>query len=232
MATVPAGDFGSGLGGIVGGVLANDQLKDTQKSVDATTGAGLSAVGTISNDFKANTEPYDSFGKSFLPTATDAIGGVQTAAGQTQGYNQFMSTYTNTPAAEYQLQQADAVQNNSAAATGKVLSGSNERALATINNGIVAGNANTAYNEYLAGNNQQFGQLETALGNMFSAIGVGQTATGQQAGVDTSQIGATSAITGANIGATSKIGEAEAKNDQGKGSGLGSMFAGIPIPAF
>ena len=42
--------------------------------------------------------------------------GVQTAAGNTQGYNEFMQGYTNTPAAQYQLQQADAVQNNSAAA--------------------------------------------------------------------------------------------------------------------
>ena len=114
------------------------------------------------------------------------------------------------------MQQADAVQNNSAAATGGLLSGSNERALGAINNGIVAGNANKAYDEYLAGNNQQFGQLESALGNMFNAIGVGTTATGQQAGVDTSQ-----------LTAQSNIAQAQAKNNQAKGSGIGSMFSGL-----
>ena len=197
--------FGAGLGTLIGSGLANDQLN-----------AGSNTVNNISSGFANTTAPYNSFGQSFLPQAANAIGGVQQAAGQTQGYNQFMQGYTNTPAAQYQLQQADAVQNNSAAATGGLLSGSNERALGTINNGIVAGNANTAYNEYLQGNQQQFGQLESSLGNMFNAIGVGTTATGQQAGVDTSQ-----------LTAQSNIAQAQAKNDQSKGSGIGSMFSGL-----
>ena len=75
-----------------------------------------------------------------------------------------MSSYTNTPAAQYQLQQANQAQNNSAAASGNLLSGSNERALGTIDQGIVSQGANTAYNEYLQGNQQGFGQLESPLG--------------------------------------------------------------------
>lgn len=203
-------DFGSGLGQVVGGSIAANDLDNAQ-----------AAVNSEATGFNATTQPYNQFGQSFLPTATNAIGGVQAAAGNTQGYDQFMAGYTNTPAAQYQVQQANAVQNNSAASKGGLLSGANERALGTIDNGIVAGNANTAYNEYLAGNNQQFGQLESALGNMFQAIGVGQTATGQQAGVTTSQINNTSSIAGA-----------EAKNDQGKGSGIGSMFSGLGSAAF
>lgn len=203
-AAAPVG-FGGGLGAVVGGVLADQALQQ-----------GQTDVNTTANGFVNSTAPYNSFGQSYLPQASNAIGGVSAAANSTQGYNDFMSTYTNTPAAQYQLQQANQVQNNSAAASGGLLSGSNERALGTIDNGIVAGNANTAYNEYLQGNSQQFGQLETALDNMFSAIGVGQTATGQQATVDNSQ-----------IGATSQLAQASAKNDQSKGSGLGSMFNGI-----
>lgn len=205
-----ADSFGSGLGTVIGANMAAGKLNNAQQDVD-----------NISGGFQNTTTPYNQFGQSFLPTTMNAIGGVQTAAGNTQGYNDFMSTYTNTPAAQYQLQQADQVQNSSAAASGSLLSGSNERALGTINNGIVAGNANTAYNEYLAGNNQQFGQLESALGNMFSAIGVGQTATGQQAGVDTAQMNNTTAL------ATQS-----AKNDQGKGSGIGSIFGGLGSAAF
>lgn len=211
MADAPTGgSFGSGLGTVIGTNMAAGDLTNTQSAVNADTA-----------DFSASSQPYNTFGQSFLPVAAGQINSVTDKANSALGYNQFMSTYTNTPAAQYQLQQADAVQNNSAAAKGGLLSGANERALATINNGIVAGNANTAYNEYLAGNNQQFGQLETALGNMFSAIGVGQTATGQQAGVDTAQ-----------IGATARLGEAEAKNDQSKGSGIGSMFSGLGSAAF
>jgi hypothetical protein len=195
--------FGGGLGTVIGSSLAAGDLN-----------AGSNEVNNISNDFGSSVAPYNNFGQSFLPGTTNAINNLQTTAGQTQGYNQFMQGYTNTPAAQYQLQQANAVQNSSAAANDSLLSGANERALGTIDNGIVSQNANNAYNEYLQGNNQQFGQLETALGNMFSAIGVGQTATGQTAGVDTSQIGAQSAIA-----------QAQAKNDQNKGSGLGSMFS-------
>lgn len=200
-----AADFGGGLGQVIGANMADNHLDNA-----------LSSVNGISSNFHADTAPYNSFGQSFLPGATAAIGDAKNFASNTQGYNQFMSSYTNTPAAQYQLQQANAVQDNSAASRGKLLSGENERSLATIDNGIVAGNANTAYNEYLAGNNQQFGQLEGALGNMFSAIGVGTTATGQQAAVDTAQ-----------IGAQTKIAESQMKNDQNKGSGIGSMFGGL-----
>lgn len=198
-------DFGAGLGTVIGASMGSADL-----------GAGLDSVNGVSSGFGSSVAPYNSFGQSFLPGATSTIGEVKEKAGTTQGYDQFMSGYTNTPAAQYQLQQADAAQNNSAAAKGQLLSGANERALGTINNGIVSQNANAAYNEYLQGNSQQFGQLETALGNMFQAIGVGQTATGQAAGVDSSQ-----------IGAQSQIAQAQAKNDQSKGSGLGSMFGGL-----
>ena len=81
--------FGAGLGTLIGSGLANDQLN-----------AGSNTVNNISSSFANTTAPYNSFGQSFLPQATNAIGGVQQAAGQTQGYNQFMQGYTNTPAAQ------------------------------------------------------------------------------------------------------------------------------------
>jgi len=205
-----AADFGGGLGTVIGANLAAGDLSNAMGSVNG-----------MASGFGSTVAPYNSFGQSFLQPTTNAIGGVSSFANNTQGYDQFMSTYTNTPAAQYQLQQADKVQNDSAASKGSLLSGANERALGTINSGIVAQNANNAYGEYLAGNNQQFGQLESALGNMFSAIGVGTTATGQQA-----------SVTNADINANSQIAQAQAKNDQSKGSGIGSMFGGLGAMKF
>ena len=203
-------NFGAGLGSVIGSSLAAGDLSAGQKAVDNTaTGFGENTAG-----------PYNSFGQSFLPTAANAINGIAGTAGSVQGYNDFIKNYQTTPAAQYQEQQADAVQNSGAAAKGQVLSGSNERALSTINQGIAAQNANTAYDEYLKGNSQGFGQLEQSLGNMFQAIGVGTTATGQIAGVDNAQ-----------IGATSQIAQAQAKNDNSKGSGIGSMFSGLGAAA-
>lgn len=197
--------FGGGLGAVIGGEIASQDVTAGQNAVNNNT------AGVINS-----TQPYNSFGQSFLQPTTNAINNIQNTAGNVEDYNTFMSGYTNTPAAQYQLQQADAAQNNSAAATGNLLSGSNERALGTINSGIVSQNANTAYNEYLQGNQQGFGQLESALGNMFNAIGVGTTATGQQVNATNSQNQATATLTGQQAQAATS-----------KGSGLGSLFNGI-----
>jgi hypothetical protein len=197
--------FGSGLGTLAGSALANSDLN-----------AGSNAVNSDATGFAATTQPYNDFGQSLIPGATGVANNITGTAGTTQSYNDFMANYTNTPATRYQLQQANQVQNSSAAANGSLLSGANERGLATIDNGIVSTNANNAYNEYLAGNNQQFGQLTSAFSSLLGGIGVGTTATGQQAGVDTAQINQTSALA-----------QAQAKNDQSKGSGLGSMFGGL-----
>ena len=203
--STPAG-FGGGLGSVIGSSIAAADLN-----------AGQSNVNNDTTQFQNTTAPDVQFGQSFIPTATNAINSLQSTAGNTQSYEQFLQGYQMTPGAQYQEGVANQQQNSSAAATGQLLSGSNERALGTIDQGIASTDANNSYNEYLAGNNQQFGQLNTALGDMFNAIGVGTTATGQQAGVDTAQ-----------IGATSQIAQAQAKNAQAKGSGIGSMFNALP----
>jgi hypothetical protein len=205
MSTTGGGGFGGGLGTVIGSSIASNDVTAGQNAVNSNTANAV-----------AGTQPYNQFGQSFLPTATSAINNIQSQAGNVEGYDQFMSSYTNTPAAQYQLQQANQAQNNSAAASGNLLSGSNERALGTIDQGIVQQGANTAYNEYLQGNQQGFGQLESALGNMFSAIGVGQTATGQDVSAVNAQNQATATLTGQ---------QAQAANS--KGSGLGSMFNGL-----
>lgn len=197
--------FGSGVGSLVGGMLAHSDTQDTFNNVNG-----------IASSFTGATQGYNSFGQSFLPTATNAINTATSKAGNTMGYEDFMKNYTTTPGVEYQREQAQDVQNNTAASRGGVLSGANSRALATIDNGIIATGANTAYDEYLKGSNTQFGQLEAALGNMFSAIGVGTTATGQQAGVANAQM-----ATNANLAAT------QSKNDAAKGSGIGDIFGGL-----
>lgn len=197
--------FGAGLGSVIGSGMASGALD-----------SGQSAINTNAGNVEGQTQPYNQFGQSFMPGASSIGSQITNTAGTTQGYNQFMQGYTNTPAAQYQLQQADAVQNNSAAATGGLLSGSNERALGTINNGIVSQNANTAYNEYLQGNNQQFGQLTSALGSLLGGVGVGTNAVGQDVSATNSQ-----------NAATAQVAQAQAKNDQSKGSGIGSMFSGL-----
>jgi hypothetical protein len=203
--STPVG-FGAGLGTVIGASIGAADLNAGQSNVDNDT-----------SQFQNTTAPDVQFGQSFIPTATNAINSLQSTAGNTQSYEQFLQGYQMTPGAQYQEGVANQQQNSSAAATGQLLSGSNERALGTIDQGIANTDANSSYSQYLAGNNQQFGQLNTALGDMFNAIGVGTTATGQQASVDSSE-----------IGATSQIAQAQAKNAQSKGSGIGSIFGALP----
>jgi hypothetical protein len=199
--------FGSGLGTVIGTSLGAEDLN-----------AGLSNVNNTAAGFRGTVAPYNQFGQSFLSPASGAIGNVSNVAGADPNlnYDTFMKNYQGSPGEAYSEDVANKVQNSSAAATGQLLSGANERALATTDTGIASTYANQAYSNYLQGNNQQFGQLETALGNMFQAIGVGTTATGQEAGVDVGQ-----------MNQQSSIAQAQAKNDEAKGSGIGSMFSGL-----
>lgn len=197
--------FGEGLGTVIGSGMAADTLREGQDTLNATAGG-----------FKSEVQPYNQFGQAFLPQAQGAVTAAQNKAGETQGYQDFMKTYETSPAAQYALDQAKIAQENSAAAKGGLLSGANERALTGLSEDIASTYANKAYEEYLAGNQQQFGQLEGIVNNMFQGVGVGTTATGQEAGVTSSQMTNQAALT-----------QAQAKNDQSKGSGIGSLFSGI-----
>lgn len=197
--------FGAGIGQFIGGALGAHDL-----------GEGLKNINGTAEGFGGTVAPYDAFGQSFMPAASDVAGKVAGSAGTTQSYDDFAKNYTASPGVKYQTDQALEAQNESAASKGGLLSGTNQRALSGISTGMAATGLNNAYNEYLQGNNQQFSQLTQALGSLFQGIGVGTTATGQQAGVASSQIAGQSAIA-----------QAQAKNDQSKGSGIGSMFGGI-----
>jgi hypothetical protein len=177
-------DFGMGLGTAIGGALGHEDIKQ-----------GTDKVNGIASGFNNTTAPYNDFGSSFLAPTSNILLGQTTGDGtigqqrleghgnDVQQYGDFMKSYTASPGSQYLIGQAQEAQNNSAASKGKLLSGGNLRGLDTLTEGLSNTFANQAYGQYLAGNQQQFGQLESALGNMFGAIGVGTTATGQQAGV-------------------------------------------------
>src|ERR1700744_1326546 len=98
--------FGVGLGSVIGSSLAASDLQGGQNAVNNN-------VASTENQ----TQPYNQFGQSFLPTATNAINNLETQAGNTQGYEQFLQGYTMTPGAQYQMGVANQQQNSSAAAT-------------------------------------------------------------------------------------------------------------------
>jgi hypothetical protein len=205
--------FGEGLGGIIGGVMAKDDLSDASNTIAGNTAQVM-----------GQTQPYVNFGTGLLDTTSNALKGNTTVGAarlggggnDVQSYQDFMKTYQTSDAAKYQIGQATDQIDNSSAARGKLLSGANLRSINETTQSIANTYANTAYNEYLQGNQQQFGQLQSIIGNLFQGIGVGQTATGQNVSAVSSQNSAQAALA-----------QAEAKADQGIGSGIGSMFGGM-----
>lgn len=198
--------FGAGLGAVIGASMGAEHLEE-----------GVDRVSGIGSGFGGSVAPFRNFGQSFMDQATVSANNIESRARDSDlSYDTFMKNYEASPGSKYLIGQAEEAQNNSAAARGKLLSGGNLRGLETLRTGLSNTFANQAYGQYLAGESQEFGQLETSLGNMFRAIGVGTTATGQEAGVASSQ-----------MGAQASLAAAQAKNDQAKGSGLGSMFGGL-----
>src|SRR4029077_20031016 len=131
--------FGSGLGTIIGSSLAEGDLR-----------SGLNQVNDTAGDFGATTAPYNTFGQSFLTPTAGAIGNINDTAGKDPNlnYNTFMSNYQTSPGAAYDIDLANKEQNSSAAASGQLLSGANERALVTTDAGIANKYANQAYTNY------------------------------------------------------------------------------------
>lgn len=198
--------FGDGLGGLIGGALASNDLSNAS-----------SMVNGMGQNFNNATTPFVDFGTSMLPNATQGISNLETLASSgVPQFGSFMKDFNLSPGAQYTFGQSLDAADNSAAARGGLLSGNNLRSRESIANGIVSNDIAQQYGLTLQGNQQQFGQLQSVLGDMFQGINTGLTATGQQA-----------QIAGANIGAQSQIAQAQAKADQGKGSGIGSMFSGI-----
>lgn len=197
--------FGEGLGSIIGGAMAKDTLSDASNK-----------VGQQGDGFLGLVYPNIQFGQSFLPSVSGAINTAGIMSGETKSYDDFMKGYETSPAAKYQIEQGTEAVNNSASARGGLLSGSNLRALSTMQQGIASQSANQAFQNYLAGNQNQFGQLQSVIGNMFSGIGAGTAATGQYG-----------SVLGGQMAQQSALAQKEAEADKGKGSGFGSLFSGI-----
>src|SRR5580704_14475765 len=120
--------FGSGLGAVIGSSMAAGNLN-----------SGLNQVNNTATNFDTGqTGAYNTFGQSFLNPASGAIGNISQTAGADPNlnYNTFMQNYQGSPGQTYSTNVANTVQNSSAASQGQLLSGANERALATTDTGI------------------------------------------------------------------------------------------------
>jgi hypothetical protein len=209
-------DIFSGIGSIIGSGLASD-----------TIGQGIGAVGSMVGTGVAELQPYNNMGIETMPAVKDTLLGDSTgsnnigegrinAADNPVDFENFAKNFTMSPGAQYDLQTGETAQENSAAARGGLLSGSNMRAQTGIAEGIANKDLLSQYQAMLSGQSQDFSQREASFGNLFGQEALGEKAAASQGNV--------LAMGAHSIGGM--YGQ-QATAQQGKGSGIGSVLGGV-----
>lgn len=184
MADAGAGqvDISAGLGGALGGLFGG-------LSSLASTQAGVSAVGNLTDVGAAQIAPYNFTGANYLgPVGSNLLGDTAgsanignqrvNAAANPVDFENFAKNYNASEGAQYLMRTAQAAQDNTAAARGGLLSGANIRSQTGIAEGIANTDLLEQYKAMLSGQQQDFQQRETSYQNMY-----GQEAMGLQAGI-------------------------------------------------
>lgn len=204
IAVAAIGAAGSLIGGVSSAVGASN-------AAGAQAAAAQNAQNIEQQQYQqnsANQQPFISAGQ----TAVGTIGQDQAnGTGFAASFNP--STFINSPGYNFQLQQGQNAINSSAAATGGVLNGGTLKALDQYTTGLANTTYNQAYQNYLAGSNQQYNQL----------FGVAQL--GEQGAASLGQQGTQSAANQGN--AAMGVGNAQAAGDVGVANGINSAVGGI-----
>jgi hypothetical protein len=218
-------DLTSSLGGALGGLFGG-------LSSLASTQAGVSAVGSMTDTGAAQVAPYNFTGANYLgPIGADLLNTGTTASqnignarinqtGDPLDFENFAKNYNTSEGAQYLMRTAAAAQDNTAAARGGLLSGANQRAQTGIAEGIAQQDLMNQYNAMLKGQQQDFQQRETSYQNMY-----GQEAMGLQAGIAEAGTYAQGARAIGSLyqGLSSQTAQAGSSF----GSALGGIFTGI-----
>jgi len=212
--------IGPALGGLFGGLASA-----------ASTQAGISAVGQMTDVGAAQIAPYNFTGANYLGPIAQNLMGPGTASqniGQQRigadinpvDFQDFAKNYNTSEGAQYLMRTAAAAQNDTAAARGGLLSGANLRAQTGIAEGIANQDLLEQYKATLQGQQQDFQQRETSYQNLY-----GQEAMGLQAGIAEAGTYAQGARAIGSLYATQAQQTGAAAT--GFGSALGGVFKAI-----
>jgi hypothetical protein len=209
--------LGSALGGLFGGLTSL-----------ASTQAGVSAVGDLTNTGAAQVAPYNFTGANYLaPVASQLTGGGSGEIGMNRidaanpiDFQDFAKNYNASEGAQYLQKTAAAAQENTAAAKGGLLSGANLRAQTEVAEGIANKDLLSQYDATLKGQQQDFQQRETSFQNLY-----GQEAMGLQAGIAEAGTFAQGARAIGSLYGTQAQTTGSAASSFG--SALGTVFTGI-----
>lgn len=196
--------IGVGAAASLGGSLisANASQNAASQQVAAEQQAENTQL-SMYNQTRSDLTPFRTTGQSALDSIASMYGLANGGTGVSA--NQSTANFENTPNYQFALQQGQQAVNSSAAAQGQVLSGANEKALATFGSGLAS---------------QQFGNY---MSQLMSLANIGQSSAGMEANANQSAANSISSLQTAQ-GASQAAGTVGSANALSGGlSSLGSL---------
>lgn len=199
------------MSSVIGAITGSSKQAKAQKE------AGDQMVGASNRATDVQKQMFDQMRQDqqpYMNAGTDALKSLMGGMGEN---GQFMQTYNgqdiyNDPSYQFRLNQGlDAVQSG-AAATGGLLSGATQKALANYGQNFASQEYQNAYNRFNADQTNKYNRLSNIVGlGQNAAAGVGN------AGIQTGQAIANNTMAGANAQAAGTIGAGnrDANNFQG-----------------
>lgn len=217
--------MGSSLaGGFIGSNAAQNAAAAQQaagqkaiNTVDNGANASLSALGNTWLQTQSNVNPY-------LQTGTAALGNLPSSVLPANGSVSAEQIMALDPGFDFRLQQGQQALERAEAAGGSVGSGGAMKAAARYGQQFAAGEFSQAFNRYLAGNQQRFGQ-EMSLAGLGQSANQQLIAAGTNYADETSQVNMNAARESSDL--QTGIGNAQASGYMGAANAWSGALGGI-----
>lgn len=208
------------IGGVASSVIGGNAATSAAQTEANASNQASQVELQMFDQTQANESPYLAAGGNALAALQQGIGlGPGTNNSGTGPLNApfTLAQFQNSPGYQFQLQQGENAVLNNASALGGVNSGNTLKALTSYGQGVANQSYQQAYNNYVAQQNQQFGQLQTLAGsgqNAAANLGALGTQTANSVGANTVNAG--------NASAAGQVGAATATSN-----GINSIVGGL-----
>ena len=165
---MPWGFAALAVGTVASSVIGSSAASDAANTEANASNQASAVEQAMFNQTQANEKPFLDAGSNALVALQQGIGvGPGTNNSGTGPLNKpfTMADYQTSPGYQFQLQQGENAVLNNKSALGGVNSGNTLKALTSYGQGVANQDYWNAYNAYVNGQNQKFGQLQTVAGS-------------------------------------------------------------------
>lgn len=206
---MPWGFAAAAIGTVASSVIGGNAASDAANTEAQASNNASQVQLDMFNKTQANEAPYLDAGGNALTALLKGIGvGPGTTNSGTGPLNApfSMADFQHSPGYQFQMQQGENAVLNNKSALGGVNSGNTLKALTSYGQGVANQDYWNAYNAYVNGQNQKFGQLQTIAGSgQNAAANLGSLGTQVAGSVGNNIIGAGNASAAGTVGSANAI---------------------------